>query len=380
LARSEQGTAAVNHALGPDGALTVTLSGDWTIEVRRPSPENLEHALAATPPPNRLRVAAPALGRWDSALLAFIRRLEAAAAARGIPIDLNGLPDGVRRLLDLAGPVASTGRGPPAPRTTLPAAIGSLTLSAVAAAVDTLRLVGELAIALGRWFRAAADLRGADVLAQIQHCGAEALPIVTIIAFLVGMILAYVGAIQLGKFGADIFVADLVTIAMLREMAAIMTGIVLAGRTGAAFAAEIAAMQSNEEVDALSTLGIRPIEFLVLPRVAALALMTPVLCLYADAAGILGGVVVAGVSLRTTIEAFFGEIQYAASITNLVIGLVKGVVFGVLVGFTGCRRGLAAARSAAGVGHATTSAVVSGILQIIIADAIFAVVLNILGL
>ena len=370
----------MTEALGADGVLTLTLSGDWKIAARPPSPDSVERALGGAPPPHRLAIVAPALGHWDSALLAFVRRVEAAAATHSVPVDLSGLPDGVRKLLDLAGPVHAPGARPPAHHPALVTAIGTGTLSATEAAIETVRLVGELAIGLGRWLRAAADLRGVDLLAQIQHCGAEALPIVIVIAFLVGMILAYVGAIQLGKFGADIFVADLVTIAMLREMAAIMTGIVLAGRTGAAFAAEIAAMQSNEEVDALSTLGIRPIEFLVLPRVAALALMTPVLCLYADAAGILGGVVVAGVSLRTTIEAFFAEIQYAASITNLLIGLVKGAVFGILIGFTGCRRGLAAARSAAGVGHATTSAVVSGILQIIIADAIFAVALNILGL
>ncbi|MBV9757819.1 MAG: ABC transporter permease [Alphaproteobacteria bacterium] len=380
MARTEQATAAVGQTLGSDGTLTLSLSGDWRIAARPPSPDSVERALGGTPPPRRLAIVAPGLGHWDSALLAFVRHLEGAAAARGVPVDLKGLPDGVRRLLDLAGPAGPVGRPAAAPRRRLVTAIGSRTLSGSAATIETVRLVGELAIGLGRWLRAAADLRGVDLLAQIQHCGAEALPIVIVIAFLVGMILAYVGAIQLGKFGADIFVADLVTIAMLREMAAIMTGIVLAGRTGAAFAAELGAMQGNEEVDALTTIGIRPVEFLVLPRVAALALMTPLLCLYADVAGIFGGVVVAGVSLHTTIEAFFGEIQYAASVTNLVIGLVKGTVFGVLVGFTGCRRGLAAARSAAGVGHATTSAVVSGILQIIVADAIFAVALNILGL
>lgn len=319
------------------------------------------------------------LGRWDSTLLAFIRQIEAACANRGVAVDRGQLPEGIRHLLDLAGPVAATGRAVAGLHASLPAMIGSRTLSAAANVIGAVRLVGELAIGFARWLRAAADVRWSDVLEQVQHCGAEALPIVIIIAFLVGMILAYVGAIQLGKFGADIFVADLVTISMLREMGAIMTGIVLAGRTGAAFAAELAAMQGNEEVDALETIGIRPVEFLVVPRVAALALMMPLLVLYADAAGIMGGVVVAGLSLNTTIEAFIGEVQYAASMTNLAIGLVKGVVFGVLIGLTGCHRGLAAARSAAAVGHAATTAVVSGILQIIVADAIFAVGLHVLG-
>ena len=379
MARTDKPAPEFQQALGPDGVLTLSLSGDWTIQVRLPAPDGVIRELGKSPPPRRLVIDVRELGHWDSGLLAFLRHVEVACADRGVPVDLGNLPDGVRRLLDLAGPIGPTGRASPQPRIGLLAAIGNSALSTTASTISAISLVGELAIGLARWLRAAADVRRSDLVEQIQHCGAEALPIVTVIAFLVGMILAYVGAIQLGKFGADIYVADLVTIAMTREMAPIMTGIVLAGRTGAAFAAEIGTMQGNEEVDALSTIGIRPIEFLVLPRVTALAVMTPVLCLYADAAGILGGVMVAGVSLNTTIQAFFAEILYASSFTNLAIGLVKGLVFGVLIGFTGCRRGLAAARSAAGVGHATTSAVVSGILQIIIADAVFAVVLNVLG-
>lgn len=359
--------------------MTLTLSGEWSLHVRVPSPDGALREFGGTPPPRRLIIAVKDLGRWDSALLAFLRRIEAACRSRGVPVDRGNLPDGIKRLLDLAGPIdlpGQAGRG----RASLAARVGTWALAATASAEGAVKLVGELTIGLGRWLRAAADVRRADVFAMLQQCGAEALPIVTIISLLVGMILAFVGAIQLSTFGAQIYVADLVTVAMLREMAAIMTGIVLAGRTGAAFAAQLGAMQGNEEVDALSTLGIRPVEFLVLPRVIALALMTPILCLYADAAGILGGVIVASLSLNTTLEAYLIETRNAATMAYLTIGLVKGVVFGILVGFTGCRRGLMAARSAAGVGDATTSAVVSGILQIIIADAIFAVALNVLDI
>lgn len=359
--------------------MTLTLAGEWSVRARLPSPDVALRELGRTPAVRRLVIRVTDLDRWDSALLAFLLRIEAVCQSHGVPVDRGNLPDGIKRLLDLAGPVAA-GQVGRQRRPSLATRLGLRVLAAAANTASAVRLIGEVAIGVARWLRAAADVRRADVVAMLQQCGAQALPIATVIALLVGMILAFVGAIQLSTFGADIYVADLVAVAMLREMAPIMTGIVLAGRTGAAFAAQIAAMQSNEEVDALSTLGIRTAEFLVLPRVMALALMTPFLCLYADAAGILGGFIVALSSLNVTPEAYLAETQGAATMTHLLIGLAKGIVFGVLVGITGCHRGLTAARSAEGVGDATTSAVVSGILQIIIADAIFAVVLNVLGI
>jgi phospholipid/cholesterol/gamma-HCH transport system permease protein len=193
------------------------------------------------------------------------------------------------------------------------------------------------------------------------------------------MIFAFVGAIQLRQFGADIYDANLVAVAMAREMAAVMTAIVLAGRTGAAFAAQIGAMQGNEEIDALSTLGISPIEFLVLPRMLALILMTPLLCIYANVMGIFGGFIVGINTLNVTPTAYLLQTQSAVTLADFTIGIVKGSVFGALIAVTGCQRGMEAGRSAAAVGAAATSAVVSGILAIIITDAVFAVLLNILG-
>jgi phospholipid/cholesterol/gamma-HCH transport system permease protein len=379
LASNLKTLAGIEHAISPDGVMTLTLSGEWSVRVRVPSADAALRELGGTPPVRHVVITVTDLDRWDSALLAFLLRIEAVCQSRGVSVDRGNLPDGIKRLLDLAGPV-DAGRAGREQHPSLVTRVGFRVLAAAASTVSGIRLIGELAIGFARWLRAAADLRRTDLIAMLQQCGVEALPIATVIALLVGMILAFVGAIQLSTFGADIYVADLVAVAMLREMAPIMTGIVLAGRTGAAFAAQIAAMQSNEEIDALSTLGIRPAEFLVLPRVIALALMTPFLCLYADAAGILGGFIVALSSLNVTPEAYLVETQGAATVTHMLIGLAKGAVFGVLVGITGCHRGLTAARSAEGVGNATTSAVVSGILQIIIADAIFAVALNVLGI
>lgn len=243
-----------------------------------------------------------------------------------------------------------------------------------------LAFLGDSVIAVYRALRHRARFRGVDFGLAIQQCGAGALPIVSVISLLVGMIFSFVGAVQLKQFGADIYDANLVAVAMAREMAAVMTAVVLAGRTGAAFAAQIGAMQGNEEVDALSTLGISPIEFLVLPRLLALMLMMPLLCVYATAVGIFGGFVVAISTLDVTPTAYLLRTQEALRLTDLDIGLVKSAVFGALVAITGCLCGIRCGRSAEAVGAATTSAVVYGILAIIIADAVFAVVLNIVGL
>jgi phospholipid/cholesterol/gamma-HCH transport system permease protein len=214
----------------------------------------------------------------------------------------------------------------------------------------------------------------------MQKCGAMALPIVSLISFLVGVTLAYSGAIVLRRFGGDIWVADLIGVAMTREMGAMMAGIVLAGRTGAAYAAEIGSMKANEEIDALTVLGISPVRFLVLPRVMALGLMMPLLAMYANCLGILGGMAIAYATLDIPPAAYWVEMLTIVDISDVAVGVIKAIVFGLIVGFSGCLRGLQAENNAAGVGNAATSAVVTSILFIIVADAIFAVVFNAIGL
>ncbi|MFO0981414.1 MAG: ABC transporter permease [Planctomycetota bacterium] len=197
---------------------------------------------------------------------------------------------------------------------------------------------------------------------------------------LVGLILAFVGAVQLEMFGAQIYVASLVGIAMVRVMAAVMTGIIIAGRTGAAFAAQLGTMQVNEEIDALRTMGFSPIEFLVLPRMLALSIMMPLLCLYADLMGVLGGLVVGVGMLHLSIEQYLNQTRASVHLADLVIGLVHGAVFGVLVALAGCLRGMQCGRSASAVGQAVTSAVVTSIVSIIVATAIITVACNVLGI
>ena len=235
-------------------------------------------------------------------------------------------------------------------------------------------LISAVEAARGRW-----QFRAKDLGRVMADCSARAVPIVTVVNVLVGAILAFVGAVQLVKFGAGIYVADLVGIAVAREMAAIITAVVMAGRTGAAFAAELATMQANEEVDALEVLGLNAIDFLVLPRVLALLLMMPLLYVYGCITGLIGGMVVAAGMLNISPAAYLDRTALALDWSHLGLGISKSLVFGALIGMVGCYCGLYAQRNAAGVGVATTNSVVVSIVGIIVLDAVFAICANALG-
>ncbi|MBN9508640.1 MAG: ABC transporter permease [Alphaproteobacteria bacterium] len=363
------------------GHLVLRLSGDWTFDSPLCDPTPVAAALAATPGPARVEIRVAALARWDSALVVFVDTVHALCVEHNAPLELGGLPAGAVRLSALAHavPERAGGRRPGAGRLWVDR-IGVHALARLRAGGDQLAFLGEAVIAFGRLFRGRAVFQASDVLLFMRACGPQALAITGIINLLIGMILAFIGAVQLQKFGAGIYVADLVGLAITREMAAVMTGIVLAGRTGAAYAAQLGTMQAQEEIDALTTFGIPPIDFLVLPRMIALSLMMPLLYLYACLVGLLGGMIVGTGMLSLTITQYALETQTAISLTQFAIGLGKSVVFGILVAIAGCLRGMQASRSAAGVGDAATSAVVTGILYIIITDAVFAVMFNILGI
>ena len=246
--------------------------------------------------------------------------------------------------------------------------------------VEMLGFIGEATVAFMRLLKGKARFRRSDFTLTIQQCGVQALPIVSLISLLIGLILAFVGAVQLMMFGAQIYVASLVGISMVRVMGAIMAGIIMAGRTGAAFAAQLGTMQVNEEIDALKTMGISPMEFLVLPRMLALVLMMPLLCIYADLMGILGGLIVGVFMLDLSAVEYFNQTKASVTLNHFWIGLFHGAVFGVLVALAGCLRGLQCGRSASAVGDAATSAVVTGIVSIIVATAIITIICNVLGI
>ena len=288
--------------------LRVELRGTWRVSSLRPAVEEVVAQVASAPEAHRVTFLAEGVEDWDSILPAFLLKARSGIEQAGMEVEFSGLPGGVTRLLALAAAVPKHEAPPPPAKERFPflALLGERTLSMGQSFAEALNFTGPVTSALGRLFQGRAWFRTSDLLFQIQECGHRALPIAMLISFLVGLILAFVGAVQLAQFGAEIFVASLVGIAMVRAMGAVMTGIIMAGRNGAAFAAELGTMQVNEETDALRTLGIPPVEFLVLPRLLAMALMMPLLCIFADLVGTAGGFT----GKRTDTETFFRYTSY----------------------------------------------------------------------
>jgi phospholipid/cholesterol/gamma-HCH transport system permease protein len=363
-----------------DRPVEIRFEGDWRMHADLPAFESLLADFPTEAAPAGIAFHTGRLDAWDSGFLTFLFRLLRHCRENGIAVDGGGLPDGVQRLLALSEAVPEeldTRRegGPPGGL----ARLGEQTLAIAEGARDMLAFVGEVLSAALRLAAGRARFPFGDFLLLVQDCGARALPIVSLISVLVGLILAFVGAVQLRMFGAQIYVANLVGLGMAREMGAMMAAVIMAGRTGAAFAAQLGTMQANEEVDALVTLGISPIDFLVLPRIAALVLMMPLLCLYADLMGIAGGVLVGVGMLDLPLQQYLAQTRNALALNHFAVGLVKSVVFGVLVALAGCLRGMQSGRDATAVGAAATRAVVTGIVAIIVADALITVLCDTLG-
>jgi phospholipid/cholesterol/gamma-HCH transport system permease protein len=361
--------------------LLMRLEGSWKIDQQQPSAEEAVHTMQSESHVKQIAFDTQALTGWDSGLLTFLTKIKLWCSQSDIEVDATGLPDGVRRLLSLAAAVPEReGARRKAAHTPVLARVGASAINMGTSVLELLTFIGEAFAALLKFMVGKAQFRRSDLGLILQDCSANALPIVTLISLLVGLILAFVGAVQLMMFGAQIFVADLVGIAMLRVMGAIMVGIIMAGRTGAAFAAQIGTMQVNEEIDALQTLGISPMEFLVLPRMIALIIMMPLLCVYADLMGILGGMIVGVGMLDISVVQYYQQTRAALNLSHFWIGLFQAGVFGVLVALAGCLRGIQCGRSASAVGEAATSAVVTGIVSIVVATAIITVLCNVLGI
>lgn len=364
---------------GTDNDLEIAISGCWRLDRHLPSltliADEIESGCSL------LRFNTNELTDWDSGLLTFLAALLKAAKNRGIDIDNSGLPPGVQKLLDLALAVPEqkiAGRGTSQPG--IIAQTGLATIDFFRATPKTLHFLGEIVTAFCRLCLGRLHFRLSDLWLEIEEVGPRALPIVSVISGLVGLILAYLGADQLRMVGAQLFIADLVAIGMVREVGALMTGIIIAGRTGAAFAAQLGTMQVNEEIDALRTLGISPIDFLVLPRMIALMLMVPLLTLYASFVGMLAGLLVSITIFDIGFFEYYTETLRALSLKHFFVGLSKGSVYGAMVAFAGCLRGIQCGRSAEAVGAAATSAVVTGILLITIMATIMTIVYYRIGI
>lgn len=355
----------------------LSLSGDWSpATVSSALSEALVLGVRVRSRPEKLVFSGRNLGHWDALLAALLNEIGQTWRAAGGTVELVDLPEGLRALLDLALAVSPPSRPAPSPPR---GGLGELGRNALALGADLVflnRFVGEILLGLTRLLSGRARYRPLDLLLQIQDCGPSAVPIVSLISLLVGLILAFVGAAQLALFGAELYIADLVALGMVREMGPLMTAILMAGRSGAAFAAQIGTMQVNMEIPALKVMGLSPLDFLVLPRLLALSLVMPFLGLYADLLGITGGALVALTFFDIPLSQFLNRTAAAVDLYDVSIGLFKGGLFGTLVALAGCMRGLLCGRTASAVGDASTSAVVTAIVMIVVADSVVTLVCN----
>jgi phospholipid/cholesterol/gamma-HCH transport system permease protein len=358
-----------------DQTLVVVLAGDWNLERDVPRFERLlEVSLPADAPGSRKVRAVgfdtTALGSWDSSLLIFLHQGLGYCEARGLDFDASRLPERIARLLALARAVPERVVVHEEPRIPVVARLGHAALSAWQAWLAAVTFTGAVTDSFARLLLRRVRLRWRDFWVVVQSNSSGALPIVTLIALLVGVIIAFLGVVVLRRFGAGYYVSYLVGYGMLREMGALMTGIIMAGRTGAAFAAELGSMKITEEIDAFSTLGLSPIDHLVLPRMLGLFVMLPLLTIYADFVGIVGGMIVAVTLLDLTPTQFAGGLLTAVTLSDGVLGIFKATIFGLIIGLAGCMKGLQTGSDAGAVGRSATSAVVLGITLIILANAV----------
>lgn len=363
----------------PDHTATLWIEGEWTL--KNPL-ENRTELIAAFKAPHftHLIITAKDLTGWDSSLVALLVHLISLCKKNGVSYKTAGLPDGVNRLIHLALTVPPRKKAAKSVQK-LPfiEKIGTLSISCWSSIKKAAFFTHETLASLCRFLNKKAIVRKTDIILAIQNAGADALGIVSLICFMVGLILAFIGAVQLRMFGAQIYVASLVAIAMSRVMGAVMAGVIMAGRTGSSYAATLGSMQVNEEIDALKTMGVSSFDFLVLPRFIALSLMMPLLTIYAVFMGIMGGAFVGIFMLDLTPYEYFDMTMKALSSKNIIIGIVHGAAFGVIVSLCGCYQGMISGRDASAVGKATTAAVVTSIVGIVIATALITLICNALG-
>ncbi len=326
----------------------------------------------------KLLIDLQALDYVDSAGALFILRVEEEAAKRSIPFEIVNMSP---RVSSVVGIIDRRAVAPP-PVEGRPRSVGLVEetgMASVAFVEDIARsitfggsLISEVVLSILR----PSSVRWKDVLLYMKKVGVDGLPILGLISYLLGLIIAFMSSLQLKQFGANMYVASLVAIAMVRELGPIITGILVAGRSGSAFAAEIGTMKVNEEVDALVTMGFDPVRFLAIPKVFASILVVPLLTFFSDLFGILGGMTVGVLGLDLTIHTYTELTSWALEVFDVVSGVVKSMVFAILIAGIGCQRGFQASGGAEAVGNATTSAVVAGLFLIIVADSTFAIILN----
>ena len=361
------------------GKVRLTFLGPWTIREGIYPISDVERALGSASGLKTLTLDAQAVSEWDSGFVILLRKISDLCRQSNVVLDDAGLPQEARTLFKLAAaaPVAHTHDDPM--ENSLLTRIGDISIRLTRTWEDTLGFVGEVFLSLLRFLRGKAQFRRSDLWTFIEEAGVHALPLVSLVSFLIGIIVAFIGALQLQTMGAEAYVAQLVAVAVVRELGPMMTAIVVAARSGASYAASIGTMVVNEEVDALKTLGVSPVDFLVTPRLLALTLMLPLLVLYADFVGMLGGAVISKLLLNVSFGLYYSETISSLRPVHFLLGLIKAGIYGALVAFAGCLCGMQSGRSAAAVGAATHRASVSTMVLIIVASAVTTIIFSLFG-
>ena len=381
LPQQGDSTSAYFEFVREDEYARCTLKGDWSVENNSGFEVRKEWAsiLENYPTIQIIKFKLDSDIKWDSTLVSFLHKCRNDLGALNKSIDFNELPSGLSKLLELSKATLSEKKQNEF----------SLSLELIDETINYFRsatlsifsFFGDWILSVLRLFTGRSQTRFQDFANSCRACGASALPIVTLISFLTGLTMAFVGSVQLEKFNAKIYVADLVCLAMVREMGALMVAIIMAGRTGAAFAAEIGSMKLNEEIDSLRTFGISPMEFLIIPRTLSLLIMIPLLTIYADVVGILGGLVVGTMVMDFSVIHYFEQTQVALqSMWEVYSGLLKSVMFGLIIGLVGCYKGMHSGNDSSSLGRAVTASVVVAVTIIVVVDAMFEVSFSYLDL
>lgn len=357
---------------------TFALGGNWTVYGIGRVEQRVD-TLASTHGSQAVVVDGAGVAALDTAGSCLVQQLLAQLRKFGANPELRGWKPDFLKLLELGERPAPQAAAKP-PRFARLDALGHGIVTGGVQLYEGMSFVGDVVLTLGRSLAQPARLRFRPILYNIQSGGTGALPIVGLLAFLLGVVVAYQGADQLRRYGASIFIVDLVGISMVREFAPLVTAIIVAGRSGAAYAAQIGAMKTSEEIDAMRTLGISPLEMLTLPKLIALVIAMPLLTVFADVTGILGGMVMAASSLGVSFADFFDRLGLAVSPTSFMVGIAKAPVFAAIIALTGCFQGFRAEGGADSVGRQTTRSVVQSIFLVIVADALFSILFSMLNL
>ena len=373
--------AAIILASDEQDAVVLRAEGAWL--VARAAAIDRELNALPLPQGRKVRVDLAAVDRLDSAGAWLLLRTEHALQDRGNTVELSNLQ---RRFVPLLDQVRARGVTEPIPHPRPPhhtltgfvERIGRVTVVLLNRAYDILGFTGLVTVTIGRVLRQPRRLRATATLVQIEVVGLDALPIVGLLSFLIGVVMAYQGADQLRRFGAEIYTVNLLGISILRELGVLLSAIIIAGRSGSAFTAQIGTMQVNEEIDALRTLGLDPVEVLVLPRLFGLTISLPLMVFYADFMGLLGGALMSWAVLDINIPAFLAQLHTAVGQWTLWVGVIKAPFFAAIIALVGCFEGLNVTRSAESVGRLTTQSVVESIFFVIVMDAAFSILFSVL--